>query len=315
MCLFSMSSMTGCSRTMAARTHGGGPRSSWVISDNRVVTTSVARPTIRLPRTTPLTADVLWTPPASRAQDRELIAPFTEHEDYRLTRLLRTSVDTARQSPMPQRRQPGQEPSRPLLGRAEKYMPMILEALSQRGLPLELAFLPFVESIFEPKAISSAGAAGLWQLMPATAHRFGLKISAGEDERFDVRKSTRAATAYLAWLYGRFDDWPLALAAYNCGEGALSRAMEYTGARSLSELTAACRQGGRSASCLPQETLEYVPRFLAAVQTLSRSTGFPVRVDTKGGAWGVSDLEGSHVSLMNEIDAVWQSPSARSALE
>jgi len=156
-----------------------------------------------------------------------------------------------------------------ILSRARQYLPVILDALEKYDLPRELAFLPLVESRFEIQAVSSAGAAGLWQIMPDTALRFGLNITESDDERFDVRKSTYAAAAYLAALHKRFKDWPLALAAYNCGEGAMSRALKQTGAGTLSELIAICRLEESTSVVLARETLEYVPKFVGAVQVMS----------------------------------------------
>jgi len=156
-----------------------------------------------------------------------------------------------------------------ILSRARQYLPVILDVLEKYDLPRELAFLPLVESRFETQAVSSAGAAGLWQIMPDTAFRFGLKITESDDERFDVRKSTYAAAAYLAALHQRFKDWPLALAAYNCGEGAMSRALMQTGARTLSELIAICRMEESASGVLTRETLEYVPKFVGAVRVMS----------------------------------------------
>jgi membrane-bound lytic murein transglycosylase D len=161
-----------------------------------------------------------------------------------------------------------------VLERAEHHLPVILEALSARGLPAELACLPMVESAFEPRAVSPAGAAGLWQLMPETARRFGLTVNSEIDERFDVRKSTAAAAAYLAALHALFKDWPLALAAYNCGEGAMLRALSHTNALTLPELARACRVMEGSGSPLSGETLRFVPQFAAAVQIMANSREF-----------------------------------------
>ena len=161
-----------------------------------------------------------------------------------------------------------------VLGRAETYLPIILEALQARGLPAELACLPMVESAFEPRAVSPAGAAGLWQLMPGTARRFGLTVNADTDERFDVQKSTDAATTYLATLHSIFNDWPLALAAYNCGEGAMLKALSNTNTVTLSDLTGACRIGSGTGSPLAEETLRFVPQFAAAVQIMTNSHTF-----------------------------------------
>ena len=149
-----------------------------------------------------------------------------------------------------------------VLARAARLLPMIAAILKEQGLPPELAALPLVESAFEPQAISPAGAAGLWQLMPATARRFGLTVDASCDERFDPRRATEAAARHLRWLNGHFRDWPLALAAYNCGEGAMAGFLRQCGARSLGELSVAGR------GIVPQETLCFVPKFVAAASVM-----------------------------------------------
>ncbi len=171
-----------------------------------------------------------------------------------------------------------------VLARAEMHMPIVLEGVRSRGLPPEIACLPLVESAFEPRAVSPAGAAGLWQLMPDTARRYGLVVSDSVDERFDVYKSTQAATTYLASLYDRFRDWPLAIAAYNCGEGAMQRAMNQTNCNDLDSLTAYCRQAGRP---LVDETLSFVPQFMAAVIIMTKTDSFglasrPVLTESSG---------------------------------
>jgi hypothetical protein len=125
------------------------------------------------------------------------------------------------------------------------YRGLILSALAREGLPAALFFLPLVESGYCARAVSKAGAAGLWQLMPETARDYGLEVSDRVDERFDPVKSTRAAVRLLKDLRERLGSWSLALAAYNCGEGRLRRALA----------------GG---SGLPFETRHYVPRFIAA---------------------------------------------------
>lgn len=161
-----------------------------------------------------------------------------------------------------------------VLERAGEYLPIIQETIKTRNLPLELACLPLMESAFNPRAVSSAGAAGLWQLMPETARQYGLIVNDEIDERFNVAKSTKAAADYLGRLYGLFHDWPLALATYNCGEGAMMRALNRTKATSLPELIQACRELGRNESPLGEETLRFVPQFVAAVQIMVHSHKF-----------------------------------------
>jgi hypothetical protein len=137
---------------------------------------------------------------------------------------------------------------------------------------VELACLPLVESAFEIRAVSGAGSAGLWQLAPATARRFGLTVNHEIDERFDPVKSTTAAAGYLKFLYGRFGSWPLALAAYNSGEGTLDKALHITGSSTWQELSGKCRW--LTEPPLKPETLEYVSRFVAANLAIALNTDF-----------------------------------------
>lgn len=144
------------------------------------------------------------------------------------------------------------------LGRSGRFISMIRETLKKHGLPEDLAFTAMIESGFNPVATSRAGARGLWQFMATTAKRYGLRVDQWVDERLDPEKSTVAAAAYLRDLYNIFGSWLLAQAAYNAGEGTVARAIQATGS---SDFWALARSG-----FLRQETKEFVPQILAAVQ-------------------------------------------------
>lgn len=135
------------------------------------------------------------------------------------------------------------------------YMPIFEEALDLYDLPLELKYLPIIESALNPLATSSQGAVGLWQFMLRTGQAYGLKVNSLVDERRDPIKSTRAAARYLKDLYDIYHDWNLVLAAYNCGPGTINKAIR--------------RAGGETDfwsiyNYLPQATRGYVPAFIAA---------------------------------------------------
>ncbi len=139
--------------------------------------------------------------------------------------------------------------------RSSKYLYHIVEEIERRGMPTELALLPFIESAFNPQAVSTARATGMWQFMPATGKNFDLKQNAFRDDRRDVLASTRAALDYLQKLHNMFGDWHLALAAYNWGEGNVGKAL----ARNQRN------QAGLSYTDLnmPTETRYYVPKLQA----------------------------------------------------
>jgi membrane-bound lytic murein transglycosylase D len=150
--------------------------------------------------------------------------------------------------------------------RSKKYLFHIVEELEKRNMPAELALLPFIESAFNPQAVSSAKAAGMWQFMPRTGTYFELKQNAFRDDRRDVLASTRAALDYLQKLHVMFGDWHLALAAYNWGEGNVGRAI------------ARNKRAGLGTSYLdltmPAETRLYVPKLQAVKNIVARPEAF-----------------------------------------
>jgi membrane-bound lytic murein transglycosylase D len=152
--------------------------------------------------------------------------------------------------------------------RSRRYLYHIVEEIERRGMPTELALLPFVESAFQPEAISSAKAAGLWQFIPSTGKNYELAQDAWQDERRDVVESTRAALDYLQNLYNMFNDWHLALAAYNWGEGAVSRAIERN--------RRARKPTGYTSLKMPRETAYYVPKLQAMKNIVSEPERFGV---------------------------------------
>jgi membrane-bound lytic murein transglycosylase D len=139
--------------------------------------------------------------------------------------------------------------------RAGRYKPMISRILDEEGIPQEFIFLAQAESGFLPRAISYMAAGGMWQFIRETGSRYGLKHDAWVDERFDPEMATRAAARHLRDLYHEFGDWYLAIAAYNCGQGNVDRAVAKTGYADVWEL--------RSRGTLPLETSNYVPIILA----------------------------------------------------
>lgn len=156
---------------------------------------------------------------------------------------------------------------------AEPYLPYIVSELSSRNMPLELALIPIIESEYT-MAKSHKGAAGIWQLMPATATHYGVPINDYFDGRYDLNLSTQAALNYLSDLYQTFNhDWLLAIAAYNCGETKVKRAVFENKKKN--------KKTDFWSLTLPKETREYVPKILALSSALKQSKGdyFPVISD------------------------------------
>jgi membrane-bound lytic murein transglycosylase D len=154
--------------------------------------------------------------------------------------------------------------------RGSRYLFHIVEEVQRRGLPTELALLPFIESAFNPEAVSSARAAGMWQFMPATGRHFDLQQNIFRDERRDVLASTNAALDYLTNLHKMFGDWHLALAAYNWGEGNVQRAVRSN------------RNAGRPAGYanlkMPHETRDYVPKLQAMKNIVLRPADYALKL-------------------------------------
>jgi membrane-bound lytic murein transglycosylase D len=165
--------------------------------------------------------------------------------------------------------------------RAEPYLYFIVDELRKRQMPLELALLPMVESSYEITAKSSSSAAGLWQFIPLTAKDKGLSMDQWYDARKDIYASTQAALDYLTYLNQRFDgDWLLALAAYNAGGGTVSRAIKQNADKG--------RKTDYWSLKLPEQTLRYVPKFLALIEVVknARQWNLPLQPITNAPSFG-----------------------------
>lgn len=167
-----------------------------------------------------------------------------------------------------------------MLGMSAYYFPMFEEELDRQNMPLELKYLPVIESALNPKAMSRVGANGLWQFMYGTARQMGLEITSFVDERRDPVKSTEAAVNYFNYLYKTYGDWYLAIAAYNCGPGNVNRAIRRAGGK---------RNYWEIYYRLPRETRGYVPAFIAAAYVMNyyrehnlqpRMPEMPLQTDT-----------------------------------
>lgn len=160
--------------------------------------------------------------------------------------------------------------------RVDQLRPWVEPILRSEGIPAEMTAVLLVESAGNPLALSPKGARGLWQFMPETARRYGLRVDAERDDRLDLELSTRAAARYLRDLHQRFGDWPLALAAYNAGAVQVERAVRRGGAPDFWRLSA---QG-----LLPQETRAYVPAVFRAMPLagLPDAPVFPSRFGRPG---------------------------------
>ena len=156
--------------------------------------------------------------------------------------------------------------------RGGRYLFHIVEEVNKRGLPTELALLPFIESAFNPQAMSSAKASGMWQFVPATGRDFSLTQNLFRDDRRDVLASTRAALDYLQTLHGMFGDWQLALAAYNWGQGSVQRAINRNKKLGLPT--------GYEDLRMPDETRNYLPKLQAVKNIVLQPQAFNVTLPT-----------------------------------
>lgn len=155
------------------------------------------------------------------------------------------------------------------LKRSGRFRANIAEELKKAGIPTELSWLPLIESGFKVTALSPARALGLWQFIPSTGYKFGLKRDMFVDERLDPQKSTKAAIAYLKELHGMFGDWTTVLAAYNCGEGRVLRLIRDQNVNYLDNFWDLYEK-------LPRETARYVPRFLATLQIIANPAKYGI---------------------------------------
>lgn len=158
-----------------------------------------------------------------------------------------------------------------LVERSRPYLYHIVEELDRRAMPMEIALLPMIESAYNSAALSPAAASGIWQFMPATGRHYGLRQDNWYDGRGDFTAATRAALDYLAKLYLDFGDWQLALAAYNCGEGCVTRAIRKNALEGLPTDYASLE--------LPNETRHYVPRLLAIKKLINTPEQYGLAIE------------------------------------
>ncbi|WP_255989612.1 lytic transglycosylase [Chitinolyticbacter albus] len=157
-----------------------------------------------------------------------------------------------------------------IVERGSRYLYHVVAQVEKRGMPMEVALLPMIESAYNPKAVSVVGAGGMWQFMPATGKHYGLERTWWYDGRRDVIAATDAALDYLQVLYGMFGDWELALASYNWGEGAVGRALEKNRTAGLPLTFSDIRK--------PVETENYVPKLLAVRNIIADPDAFGVHL-------------------------------------
>lgn len=186
----------------------------------------------------------------SDATIRERLAKLPTVIEMPYNQIVRSYIDRYTQK--------GREQVTLLLGLSHYYLPIFEQALEERGLPLELKYLPVIESALNPNAVSKHGAAGLWQFMITTAKGLGMEVNTLVDERRDPYISSRLAAQYLSDLYATYNDWSLAIAAYNCGPGAINKAIRRAGGDPKKH------DFWSIYNYLTPETRGYLPMFIAA---------------------------------------------------
>ena len=195
------------------------------------------------------------------------------------------------------------------LQRSSRFLPHIKKVFTDRGIPEDVAYLVMVESGGNPNAISPAGATGLWQFMPYTGKRYGLKQNNWVDERRDPYKATLAAADYLLKLYNDFSNWHLAVAAYNAGEGKIGRALNGTGASDFFDL---CRLDGQleEKARLRDETRDYVPRLIAMAKIMRNLNRLDFDQPARDSAWDLTPMSvppGTNLSgLAKQLGYSWE---------
>ena len=209
-----------------------------------------------------------------------------------------------------------------MLGASNFYMPIFEEALEAYQLPLELKYLPIIESALNPKAVSRVGAAGLWQFMPATGKQYGLKLNSLVDERRDPIKSSYAAARYLSALYKIFGDWNLVIAAYNCGPENINKAVRRAQAaqKDPDANPNAVKDYWHIYPYLPRETRGYVPAFIAANYIMTyyslhnicpMTTRLPAKTDTVMVSRNVhleqvAEVVGLNIDLLRSLNPMYR---------
>ncbi|MGF1925026.1 MAG: lytic transglycosylase domain-containing protein, partial [Bacteroidia bacterium] len=181
-----------------------------------------------------------------------------------------------------------------MLGLSTYYFPIFEKALISYNIPTEIKFLPIIESSMNPHAISRVGATGLWQFMFGTAKAYGLNMDNFVDERKDPIQASYAAAAYFRDAYDELGDWLLALAAYNCGKGNVTRAIEKAGSRDFWEIR----------TFLPKETRDYVPAFIAALYVMNYADKHEIKVQVSNLHQKTDTLHVNHFVALSEISKV-----------